>query len=378
MLSGILLQFFSWPSIFALNVVLAALALAGTLPIVPTLAEPGRCDSTRSARCSRRSALAAIVFGIIEGPQRGWRDPVTLAGLLGGLLLVARSSSGSCNRREPMLDPRLFLRRGFGAGSLSLSLQFFALFGFLFVALHFLQLVLGYSPLEAGLALLPMAFMLVVISPRAPKLAGRLGVRVGGHRPRADGRSGSSIFSTLGGDSSYWHFGVGAFVIGVGIALATAPATTAIVSSLPVRSRESPRRSTTSRARSAARSASRCSAASSTAATEPTWLLRRTVFQARLRKRPRARSPRQRGRHDAGQSGAALVEQAQAAFVNGLSVALLVGAGVLFAASVIVAVLAPRREDVARAEALEPDAGTESNGSGPRQRRLRQNASPSR
>ena len=72
------------------------------------------------------------------------------------------------HRREPMLDPRLFMPRGFGAGSLSLTLQFFAQFGFLFVGLQYLQFVLGYSPLRAGLAILPMALMLAAISPRAP------------------------------------------------------------------------------------------------------------------------------------------------------------------------------------------------------------------
>ena len=53
-------------------------------------------------------------------------------------------------RREPMLDPRNFLRRGFGAGSLSVTVQFFAAFGFLFLALPYLQLVMGFSPLQGG------------------------------------------------------------------------------------------------------------------------------------------------------------------------------------------------------------------------------------
>src|SRR6185312_1665108 len=81
-------------------------------------------------------------------------------------------------RREPMLDLRLFARRGFAAWSLSLTQQFFAQFGLLFVGLQYLQLVLGYSPIEAGASILPMALMLVLIAPRAPRIAGRLGVRL--------------------------------------------------------------------------------------------------------------------------------------------------------------------------------------------------------
>ena len=73
--SGLLLEWLSWPSIFALNVVLAALALAGTIAVVPRRASRGRRGSTRSAPLLSVAALAALVFGIIEGPERGWGDP---------------------------------------------------------------------------------------------------------------------------------------------------------------------------------------------------------------------------------------------------------------------------------------------------------------
>ena len=76
-----------------------------------------------------------------------------------------------------MLDPRNFLRRGFGGGSLSLAVQFFSAFGFLFLALPYLQLVHGFSPLRASAALLPMAFMVIPLSRVAPQIAGRLGQR---------------------------------------------------------------------------------------------------------------------------------------------------------------------------------------------------------
>jgi len=79
-----------------------------------------------------------------------------------------------------MLDPRNFLRRGFGGGSLSISVQFFAAFGFLFLALPYLQLVLGYSPLRAAASLLPMAVVVIPLSRFAPQIAGQVGVRVTG------------------------------------------------------------------------------------------------------------------------------------------------------------------------------------------------------
>src|SRR5881275_938799 len=113
--SGLLLHFFSWPSIFALNVVLAAVALVGTLAVVPATREtrPPRLDPVGTLLSV--TGLAAFVYGTIEGPDRGWGDPVTLATLLGGLTALAVFVLWELHRRDPMLDPRNFLRRGFGA-----------------------------------------------------------------------------------------------------------------------------------------------------------------------------------------------------------------------------------------------------------------------
>jgi EmrB/QacA subfamily drug resistance transporter len=231
--SGILLHFFSWPSIFALNVVLAAVALAGTLLIVPATREsrPPRLDPIGTLLSVL--GLAAIVFGTIEGPDHGWSSPLTLTALLGGLAVLGLFVVWELRREQPMLDPRNFLRRGFGAGSLSISVQFFAFFGFLFLVLPYLQLVLGYSPLQAAAALLPMAAVVIPLSRVAPKIAGRIGVRVTGPIGLTSMATGLMVLSTLETDASYWHLLAGLLPLGVGMALSGAPATTAIVASLP-------------------------------------------------------------------------------------------------------------------------------------------------
>jgi EmrB/QacA subfamily drug resistance transporter len=233
MTSGLLLHFFSWPSIFLLNVVLAALALTLTVAIVPATREsrPPRLDPVGTLLSV--VGLAAIVFGTIEGPDHGWTDSVTLTALLGGLAALTLFVVWELHRREPMLDPRNFRRRGFGAGSLSIAVQFFAAFGFLFLALPYLQLVLGYSPLQAAGALLPMAFVVIPLARLAPRIAARLGVRVTGPIGLGLMATGFAIFSTLGTDSSYWHFLAGLLPFAAGMALSGAPATTAIVASLP-------------------------------------------------------------------------------------------------------------------------------------------------
>src|SRR6185312_3375728 len=149
LLSGTLLEWFSRSSVFAINVTLAALASAGTARVVPTSRSGGGAGLDPVGAALSSLGLFGLVAGIIEAPIRGWLDAYVVAGFLAGAVLLVTFVLYELRRREPMLDPRLFARRGFAAGSLSLTLQFFAQFGLLFVGLQYLQLVLGYSPIEA-------------------------------------------------------------------------------------------------------------------------------------------------------------------------------------------------------------------------------------
>jgi EmrB/QacA subfamily drug resistance transporter len=342
--SGVLLQFFSWPSIFALNVVLAAIAFAGTLLVVPATREarPPRLDPVGTVVSV--TALAAFVFGTIEGPERGWGDPLTLAALIGGLAGIALFVVWELRRREPMLDPRNFLRRGFGAGSLSISVQFFAAFGFLFIALPYLQLVLGYTPLEAAAALLPMALIVIPLSRFAPRIAAHVGVRVTGPLGLGLMATGFVIFSTLGTDASYWHFLAGLVPFGAGMALAGAPATTAIVASLP-REKQG--------VASAINDVSRELGGALGIAILGSVL--NSAYRSNIDQEasglPGGLADRARGSlgaaqavgHRLGTEG--LVAQANEAYAHGLSVALMAGAATLLAGAVFVAVRAPGRAE---------------------------------
>ena len=231
--SGVLLEWLPWQSIFVLNVVLAAVALIGTLVIVPATREtrPPRLDLVGTVLSA--TALGALVFGVIEGPERGWGELTTVAALATGLLGAVAFVLWELRRREPMLDPRHFTRRGFAAGTLSVSVQFFAAFGFLFLALPYLQLVMGYSPLQAAGALVPMALVVIPLSRVAPAIAARFGVRIAGAAGLSLMALGFIVLSTLEVGSSYAHFLAGLLPFGAGMALAGAPATTAIVASLP-------------------------------------------------------------------------------------------------------------------------------------------------
>jgi predicted MFS family arabinose efflux permease len=132
-----------------------------------------------------------------------------------------------------MLDPRLFRLRGFSAGSLAITVQFFGSFGFFFVVMQYLQYVQGRSPLMAAVCLLPLPVVLIPLARRAPVLA----ARVGTHRVLALGlalsATGMLLLSRLALDTPYWFLALGLVVFAAGMGLAGTPATTAIVSSLP-------------------------------------------------------------------------------------------------------------------------------------------------
>ena len=159
---------------------------------------------------------------------------MTLGALVGGVVLIVAFVRFELRSKAPLLDPRLFRHRGFATGSASLFLQFFAMFGFFFVALQFLQLVLGYSALTAARrAAADVGGDPAVVGRSRERCrsasATSSSVAPGSRsRPRA-----SALFATLGTGSGYWPFLAATLVIGAGAALAMTPATNAIVSSLP-------------------------------------------------------------------------------------------------------------------------------------------------
>jgi hypothetical protein len=153
----VLLQWFSWRSAFAVNVVLAAVAIAGAVAFVPESADPDAPRLDKAGAVLAVAALTALVFSIIEAPEAGWAGARTLGGIAGGLAILTVFVVWEVRAAHPMLDVRHFRSRRLSAGAVSIFIQFFAFFGFTFVCLQYLQGVRGESPLLAALSVLPLA-----------------------------------------------------------------------------------------------------------------------------------------------------------------------------------------------------------------------------
>jgi EmrB/QacA subfamily drug resistance transporter len=235
LMSGLLLEVWSWQSVFGLNVVLAAVAVIGTARFVPESAEPDapRLDLVGAALTV--AGLGALVYAVIEAPTRGWRSPYTVAGIAAGLLILVAFVRWELSRPNPLIDPRLFRHRAFTAATLSITVQFFAFFGLVFLLLQYLQLVRGNSPLVAAVSLIPMAAALM---PSARGIAPRLVVRIGVMRVCVLGlvmiSVALAVLSQVDGESSYWLLLTGLVPLGAGMGLAMTPATAAITDALPL------------------------------------------------------------------------------------------------------------------------------------------------
>jgi Na+/melibiose symporter-like transporter len=132
-----------------------------------------------------------------------------------------------------MIDPRVFTNRALAAGSLSIFVQFFALFGFIFIVLQYLQLIRGDSGLVSALSMLPIAAAMLPATRLAPALAARLGARTACAAGLALIAAALVILAQLTGSSSYWLIAAGLIPLGAGMGLAMPPATSGITSALP-------------------------------------------------------------------------------------------------------------------------------------------------
>ncbi|WP_346620224.1 MFS transporter [Blastococcus montanus] len=175
---GAVLEHFWWGAVFLVGVPVAVLGIVAVLAFVPESRDPspGRLDLPGVLLSI--VALAGLVYGIIHGGGgAGWTTPGVLVPLLGGLVLLALFVWLQRRSAHPALDVSLFRNPAFSAAAAALGLNFFALLGATFYLVFYLQGVRGYSPLQSGAALIPVALGMALMAPRSSGLAERFGAK---------------------------------------------------------------------------------------------------------------------------------------------------------------------------------------------------------
>ena len=231
--SGLMLEHFWWGSIFLGMAAVAALAFVAGQIVLPESRHPGNSRLDLTGAALSVIGVAGLLYGFIQAPDFGWTSTRVVTGFAVGVAGMAAFAVVESRTAQPMLDLRLFRARGLSAGSLSIAAAYFALFGMYFVFTQYLQLVRGYSPLQAGFYALPAGLAQLVIATAAKPLVARYGIRTvltGGLIASA---AGVLVLATSHTTSAPWIFEVGLGLTGAGIGLTMPPATEAIMSALP-------------------------------------------------------------------------------------------------------------------------------------------------
>jgi EmrB/QacA subfamily drug resistance transporter len=226
-LGGMLTAWVSWRVGFLINVPIGiVLVLAAYRYLNETDRESGRFDVAGAA--SATLGMSALVFGIIRSATAGWYDPVTVAMLAAGVVLLVLFVVNEKRAKQPMVPLRVFANRERAAAYAARFLFIGAMFGFFFFTTQFLQGVSGFSPLEAGSAFLPMTVVSFAVAVGVPRLTHRLG----NARLVACGLGitafGMAWLSRISVDSSYLTgIALPMIVIGIGQGAALSPLTSA-------------------------------------------------------------------------------------------------------------------------------------------------------
>jgi EmrB/QacA subfamily drug resistance transporter len=230
--TGILLHFFSWQSIFIGFTGGAFVMLILTFTITSSRDQSATPVDWIGAVLIG-AAVAVFVFGVIEAPTRGWTNPVVWGCMSGGVALALAFGVVQLRRAHPLLDIRLFGRPDFATGAVGITFLFFANFGFFFVAMQYMQLILGYSALATAFALVPLAVPILILGATLHLYLPKIGLRVAVALGLLLIGVGLFCMRQLDAGSSYLDLLWPIMIVSAGIGLCVAPTTSAIMGAVP-------------------------------------------------------------------------------------------------------------------------------------------------
>ncbi|MFI9765776.1 MFS transporter [Streptomyces sp. NPDC052415] len=231
---GILLDHFWWGSVFLINVPIVLVAVALMIWLVPDSRDPdpGRIDPVGVVLSV--AGLVLLVYGIIRGGELAdFTDLTVMSTIAAGLAFLVAFVVFEKRSDHPSIDVGYFRDKVFSAAIAAIALVFFALMGVTFFSVFYTQSVRGYSPLETGLLLLPLAVAQLLFAPRARLLVDRFGNRATTTAGMALIAATLAAFATLDADTPIWILEVIFFLMGTGMAHIMTPVSVVIMQTLP-------------------------------------------------------------------------------------------------------------------------------------------------
>ncbi len=230
---GFLLQHFWWGSVLLVNVPIVIFGLIAGFFFVPNSKDPSAPKLDPVGAVLSIVGLSTLLWGVIEGPSRGWGSTDVLGAFGIGVIVLVAFMLWELNYSSPMLDIHFFDNPRFSAASGSITLTFMALFGSIFLLTQYLQIVLGFSPLKAGAVLLPMSAVMMVCAPLSARVVERVGTKMVVGSGLSIVAIGLLLQTRFTADSSVTTVILVTMVLGLGMANIMAPATESIMGSLP-------------------------------------------------------------------------------------------------------------------------------------------------
>ena len=230
---GWLLENFAWSSIFLVNIPIVIGGLIAGAILIPESRDPEPKGLDFPGAGLSIAGLTAMVWGLIEASERGWTNPTILASFAVGAAILALFVAWERRTDHPMLDVSVFRNKRFSAASVAVAFVFFALMGVVYFLTTYLQSVMGYTALEAGIRMLPVAGGLIAATKLSVEATKRLGTKVVVAAGLGTVGSALYVLGTCGVDTGYGRVALALSMMGVGMSLAMSPATESIMGSLP-------------------------------------------------------------------------------------------------------------------------------------------------
>jgi EmrB/QacA subfamily drug resistance transporter len=230
---GFLIEHFAWSSIFLINLPVVVACLIGAVALVPNSRDPESPRIDLPGTGLSIAGLSAIVWALIEAPEKGWTSPTILAAFAAGAAIIGAFIAWERHTDHPMLDVSVFRNLRFSAASISITFVFFALMGVMYFLTTYLQSVLGYSALQAGVKMLPIAAGMILASKLAVGLTRRFGTKFSVAFGLAHVAGALAMVAMFDTETSGLQIALALGTLGQGMGLAMSPATDAIMGALP-------------------------------------------------------------------------------------------------------------------------------------------------